>query len=313
MKRTLISIAVLAVSQAAFADYSDAYLSGPSTVSPFDRAYEAGLAQDMGQPVDYRQTKPVPAAVIDLSMDEATFVVEETETERRYKATLAELEENRKALDLARQEAELKLQNAHASATEAAEARLQALIQQQESIEQQKADIEKQRAAIRAQEERVAQALEMNEIARQEAERMKTEQLIDIAKVQVESEQILMMAEDSAVAIETAARTRVTLERIDPVVVMSEPVAAEYNAATLQEIVSGIMPVGWRVKTDFSEKPELETRRYQFVSTDPRDLALRRLTNSVRDAKVRFSYFWDLTDDQGNPSPMILITDRKFN
>jgi len=313
VKRTLISIAVLAVSQTAFADYSDAYLSGPSQVSPFDRAYEAGQAQDMGQPVDYRQTKPVPAAVIDLSMDEAEFVVEETETERRYKATLAELEENRKALDLARKDAELKLQSAHASATAAAENRLQALIQQQQSIEQQQAEIEQQRAAIRAQEERVAQALEKNELALQDAERMKTEHLIDIAQVQVESEQILMMAEDSAVAIETAARTRVSLERVDPVVVMSEPVTAEFNAATLHEIVSGIMPVGWRVKTDFSEKPELESRRYQFVSTDPRDLALRRLTNSVRDAKVRFSYFWDLTDDPGNPSPMILITDRKFN
>jgi hypothetical protein len=150
-------------------------------------------------------------------------------------------------------------------------------------------------------------------MARQDAERMKSEQLNDIAQVQIESNQILMMAEDSAVAIETAARTRVALERIDPIKVMSEPVRAEYHGATLKEIASGIMPVGWRVNTDFSEKPELENRRYEFVSTDGRDLALRRLTNSVRDAKVRFSYFWDLTDEQGNPSPMILITDRKHN
>ncbi len=313
MKRTLISIVVMTLSQAAAAGYSDAYLSGQAKVSPFDRAYEAGVAQDMGQPVDYRQTLPVPAAVIDLSMDEAEFVVEETETERRYKATLEELEHNRKALDKARQEAEIKLQNAHASATQAAEERLQALIQQQDSIEQQRVSIEHQRAAIRAQEEKVAQALEMNQVARQEAERFKTEQLIDIAQVQIESNQILMMAENSAVAIETAARTRVALERIDPVRVMSEPVTAEYHGATIKDIVSGIMPVGWRVQTDFSEKPELENRRYQFVSTDSRDLALRRLTSSVRDAKVRFSYFWDLTDEQGNPSPMILITDRKYN
>ncbi|MDQ2510444.1 hypothetical protein RBJ06_06890, partial [Pseudomonas aeruginosa] len=62
--------------------------------------------------------------------------------------------------------------------------------------------------------------------------------------------------------------------------------------------------------TAFYNKPELETRRYEFISTDARDIALRKLTASVRDARVRYQYFWDLTDEQGNPSPMILITDR---
>jgi len=38
-------------------------------------------------------------------------------------------------------------------------------------------------------------------------------------------------------------------------------------------------------------------------------LALRQLTASVRDARVRFKYFWDLKDAQGNPSPMILLSD----
>lgn len=42
------------------------------------------------------------------------------------------------------------------------------------------------------------------------------------------------------------------------------------------------MPVGWRVKTAFYNKPELETRRYEFISTDARDIALRKLTASVR-------------------------------
>ena len=64
------------------------------------------------------------------------------------------------------------------------------------------------------------------------------------------------------------------------------------------------MPVGWRVQTDFTTKPELSNRRYDFVSTDPRDVALRKLTSSIRDARVRFQYFWDLTDASGNPAPM---------
>jgi hypothetical protein len=80
--------------------------------------------------------------------------------------------------------------------------------------------------------------------------------------------------------------------------------------ATLEEIVRGLMPVGWRVKTDFITKPELLTRRYDYVTTDARDVAVRKLTSSIRDARVRFQYFWDLTDSAGNPAPMIILTDR---
>ncbi len=89
-----------------------------------------------------------------------------------------------------------------------------------------------------------------------------------------------------------------------------EPVKAEYQSATMEEIARGMMPAGWRVEVEFSNRPELADRRYQFISTDPRDLALRKLTSSVRDARVRFAYFWDLTDANGNPAPMLLITDR---
>lgn len=46
----------------------------------------------------------------------------------------------------------------------------------------------------------------------------------------------MMMAEQNAEVIETAAKKRVVLERIDPTVVMNEPVKVEYQGATLMKL-----------------------------------------------------------------------------
>lgn len=312
MKRILIGLAVIIASQAANASYSDNFMAQTEGLSPFDRAYEAGRSQKMNEPADYRKTESVPAAVLDLSIDDPVISVQETETERRYRDTLAELEKERKALDAARAEAKQKLENATAAAIDNANQRVGSLVIQQAEIEMQRKKIEDQLASIRAQQQEIDSALEKNSKAIADVELIKTEQLADISQIHQESEQILMLAESSAEAIESAAQKRVTLERVDPTVVLNEPVTAEYQGATIKEIVTGIMPVGWRVKTDFTVKPELENRRYEFVSTDARDLALRKLTSSIRDVKVSFAYFWDLTDEQGNPSPMIVITDNKL-
>ncbi|WP_228157469.1 hypothetical protein, partial [Acinetobacter baumannii] len=70
-------------------------------LSPFDRTYEAGRAQQVMQPIDYKrstQTPSAPAAMIDLSIDNPVASVEETETERQYRKTLEDLERNRQAL-----------------------------------------------------------------------------------------------------------------------------------------------------------------------------------------------------------------------
>ncbi len=312
MKRTLIGLAVIIASQAANASYSDNFMAQTEGLSPFDRAYEAGRSQNVNEPADYRKTENVPAAVLDLSIDDPVISVQETETERRYRDTLAELEKERKALDQARVEAKRKLETATAAAIENSNQRVGSLVIQQAEIENQRKKIESQLAAIRAQQLEIDNALARNSKALDEVDRIKTEQIADISQIHQESEQILMLAESSAEAIESAAHKRVTLERVDPTVVLNEPVTAEYQGASLKEIVTGIMPVGWRVKTDFTVKPELESRRYEFVSTDSRDLALRKLTNSIRDVKVSFAYFWDLTDEQGNPSPMIVLTDSKL-
>lgn len=302
MKKTLIGLAIALTAANAHA-YSDAAMASTEGLSVFDRVYEAGKAQSVTGTVKFQQTQPTPAAVIDLSLDAPVVSVEETATERKYRDVLADLDKNRVRLDAARAEAERVVQSAHAEVLAKANQRVNLLESQRTSIEGQLAQVKKQ-------EVRINQALALNDSAMVEASMMKTEGANQVALIKQESQQILMMAESSAVAIETAAKKRVQMERIDPTVVLNEPVKAEYQSATMEEIASGMMPQGWRIQVEFSNRPELAERRYQFISTDPRDLALRKLTASVRDARVRFAYFWDLTDSNGNPAPMLLITDR---
>lgn len=302
MKRSLIGLAVALSVTNAFA-YSDAPIASAEGLSVFDKVYEAGKAQSVTGVVQYQSSEIAPAAVLDLSLDEPVISVEETDTERRYRKVLSDLEHNRQRLDAARVDAEKVVAIAHAEVSAKAEARV-------EILEHQRIEIEKQLSEIRNQEVKINQALALNDSALEQAANLEHEGAMQVERIKEESRQILMMAESSAVAIETAAKQRVVLERVDPTVVLNERVQAEYQASTLQEIALGLMPEGWRVRVEFHARPELSERRYQFISTDPRDLALRKLTASVRDAKVRFAYFWDLTDVEGNPSPLLLITDR---
>lgn len=302
MKKTLIGLAV-ALSVANAHAYSDAAMASAEGLSVFDRVYEAGKAQSVTGNVKFQNTQPAPAAVIDLSLDAPIISVQETATERRYREVLAELEQNRIKLDAARIDAERVVESAQAEVMAKASERVSIL-------ESQRSTIQSQLEQIKEQEKRINQALDLNDSAMAEAAKLKDDGAMQVARIKQESQQILMMAESSAVAIESAAKKRVQLERVDPTVVLNEPVKAEYQSATMEEIARGLMPEGWRVEVEFSNRPELADRRYQFISTDPRDLALRKLTSSVRDSRVRFAYFWDLTDAQGNPAPMLLITDQ---
>lgn len=293
MKKTFAALgALILLSSTAIAGvYSDGVLARGEVLSPFDRAYEAGRAQSVTQPADYikSQENAAPAAVLDLSRDDPISSIEETQTERTYRETINQLDQSKLELKVAREQAAQKLVDAQAQAEKAAQDR---------------------KASLAKAEQELRSALNYNLQAQSEVERTKSERLANISAIQTESDRLLMMAAASAEIIETQAKKRVTLERIDPTVVLNEPVSAEYQGATLEEIARGLMPVGWRVKADFTKKPELYTRRYEFVTTDSRDVAMRKLVSSVRDARVRFQYFWDLTDQAGNPAPMIILTDR---
>lgn len=291
MKHALSILALMIGCQSVFAanGYSDSALARNQAMSPFDRSFEAGRAQNINQPVDYQQTKPNKGLQIDLSIDDPVASVKETDTERTYRQTLQQLDQSRQQLTAARAETERQLQAAKDTAVTAAAQR---------------------RADLVAQQAEIQRALDLNRQAQAQAERVKVEQVADIASIKAHSDQLLMLAENNAEVIESAAHKRVILERIDPTFVLNEQVSVQYQGATLKEIVIGIMPAGWDVQTDFTKRRELETRRYQFISTESRDVALWALTSEIRDARVRFKYFWDLKDPQGNPAPMILLTDR---
>lgn len=291
MKHALSILALMIGCQSVFAanGYSDSALARNQAMSPFDRSFEAGRAQNINQPVDYQQTKPNKGLQIDLSIDDPVASVKETDTERTYRQTLQQLDQSRQQLTAARAETERQLQAAKDTAVTAAAQR---------------------RADLVAQQAEIQRALDLNRQAQAQAERVKVEQVADIASIKAHSDQLLMLAENNAEVIESAAHKRVILERIDPTFVLNEQVSVQYQGATLKEIVIGIMPAGWDVQTDFTKRRELETRRYQFISTESRDVALRALTSEIRDARVRFKYFWDFKDPQGNPAPMILLTDR---
>lgn len=309
MKKTLTGL-VLAITAANASAYSDAAMAGPEGRSVFDKVYEAGKAQSVTGAVSFKQLEDSPAAVIDLSLDNPVISVQETETERRYRSVLAELEQNRMKLDVARLDAERKVETVQAEVTAKANQQVEALETQRQTIHGQLASIQQSMDAIRSQEQKIHDALAQNDAALAGVAVFEQQGADEVARIKTESQQILMIAESSAVAIESAAKSRVVLERIDPTVVVNERVRVEYQAATIEEIARGIMPEGWRVQVEFHTRSGLADRRYQFISTDPRDLALRKLTGSVRDAKVRFAYFWDLTGPEGNPEPLLLITDR---
>lgn len=291
MKHALSILALMIGCQSVFAanGYSDSALARNQAMSPFDRSFEAGRAQNINQPVDYQQTKPNKGLQIDLSIDDPVASIKETDTERTYRQTLQQLDQSKQQLTAARAETERQLQAAKETAVTAAA---------------------KRKADLLAQQGEIQRALELNRQAQAQAERVKVEQVADIATIKAHSDQLLMLAENNAEVIESAAHKRVILERIDPTFVLNEQVSVQYQGATLKEIVIGMMPAGWDVQTDFTKRPELATRRYQFISTESRDVALRALTSEIRDARVRFKYFWDLKDPQGNPAPMILLTDR---
>jgi hypothetical protein len=218
VKRTLIGLAVF-LSVATAHAYSDASIASPEGLSVFDRVYEAGKAQSVTGNVKYTTSEPAQAAVIDLSLDSPVISVEETATERRYREVAVELEQSRIKLDKARSDAERIVANAHAVVL-AKSAKRVSILEDQNSV------IKIQLAQIKEQEKLVNEAMVSNQQAMAEASQLKDEGVNQVALIKQESQQILMMAESSAVAIESAAKNRVQLERIDPTVVLNESVKA---------------------------------------------------------------------------------------
>jgi hypothetical protein len=138
----------------------------------------------------------------------------------------------------------------------------------------------------------------------------------------VEARQILSEAKTLAERIVAEARREAALLRAstpdttvtatpemgsEPLAVMNGRVRIHLQAGTVEEIANALMPAGWRVLVDVPEV-ELAVRRFQFVSSKPRDQALNDLLAPLG---LQHQYFFDLIDGQGKAAPLLVISRKK--
>lgn len=94
---------------------------------------------------------------------------------------------------------------------------------------------------------------------------------------------------------------------LDPDHVRNQEVSIDIDAATIEEIATAIMPRGWRVRLSTSDK-EVHEAKYEFVSSDPREVALRKL---LLGTGLGYKFFFNLKNEQGKPSPLLVISEVK--
>lgn len=105
----------------------------------------------------------------------------------------------------------------------------------------------------------------------------------------------------------TAEVAPLTPYELDPDFVRNQEVSVEFNAATIEEIATHLMPRGWRVRLSTSDQ-EAHQAQYEFVSSDAREVALRKLLYGTG---LGYKMFFNLKDDHGNPSPLLVISEVK--
>lgn len=103
----------------------------------------------------------------------------------------------------------------------------------------------------------------------------------------------------------SAEEAPLTPYELDPDYVRNQEVSIDVGAATIEEIASRIMPRGWRVRLSTSDQDAHEAK-YEFVSSDPREVALRKL---LLGTGLGYKMFFDLKNDHGKPSPLLVISE----
>lgn len=93
---------------------------------------------------------------------------------------------------------------------------------------------------------------------------------------------------------------------VNPLVVKNAAVAVEMSAGTLEEIAVAIMPEGWRILVDVVD-PKIKERRFQYVTTKSREQALSDLLSNIG---LSHQYFFELVDEEGLSSPLLVISQR---
>lgn len=147
-------------------------------------------------------------------------------------------------------------------------------------------------------------------VTQEELQALKT-QLIEaraaVVNAQHVAEEIVQTAKADAERIVNDAEAIQSKEStVSPLVVKNAAVAVEIAAGTLEEIAIAIMPEGWRILVDVKD-PKVKERRFQYVTTKSREQALSDLLNSIG---MNHQYFFELVNDEGEPSPLLVISQR---
>lgn len=130
----------------------------------------------------------------------------------------------------------------------------------------------------------------------------------------LEARQTLEEAEKLAAQIIEAARleaeniknvklmnkNNITLEQIQ-----NELISVEIINQPLRKALLKIMPYGWRVMIDM-DSAKLDDQRIDFIAEKTRDQAIDDLTQSLG---LRYQYYHQLTDNNGHPSPLLVVTE----
>lgn len=126
-----------------------------------------------------------------------------------------------------------------------------------------------------------------------------------IAKAEEAAVEIIRAAEMEAEAIINRAGVESENPKSTPLAIKNEEVAVELHGATVEEIANALMPQGWRVLVDV-KKSEIKGKRFQYISTKSRDQALIGLTKPL---DLNYRYFFNLKDEAGESSPLLVISD----
>jgi hypothetical protein len=118
--------------------------------------------------------------------------------------------------------------------------------------------------------------------------------------------QIVEAARLESAKIKSTAQAKVNAVPLTLDDVKSQWISVEIRDRPLQATLLRMLPNGWRVMIEM-EASVLRDQRIDFISQKKRDEAISDLTRSLG---LEYQYFYQLTDNQGNPSPLLVVTER---
>lgn len=132
-----------------------------------------------------------------------------------------------------------------------------------------------------------------------------------VVKVDAESQTVAEVKPAAPAAASLLTETPLTLTpeeapltkfELEPDLVKNQRVSI-HMTGTIEDIATAMLPRGWTLKMSVSDASILK-QTFEFISTEPRDVALRDL---LRGTPLGYKYFFTLVDKAGKPAPVLVI------